>query len=109
MEATGRVIKRKCLTLETKQSIHRYLKKNWEVNGQNLGKMSVYPMVGEIFAAFNLIFFLNFFIYFCIIANIPGHFFNSEHSPHLFPMFSFKKHRSMHVCNHVTKETKINT
>jgi hypothetical protein len=27
--------------------------------------------------------------------NIPGHFFNSEHSPYLFPMFNFKKHRSM--------------
>jgi hypothetical protein len=25
-------------------------KKNWEVNGQNLGKMPVYRMVGEIFA-----------------------------------------------------------
>jgi hypothetical protein len=50
MEATGRVIKRKCLALETKQSIHRYFKKIWEVNGQNLRKMSVYPMVGEIFA-----------------------------------------------------------
>jgi hypothetical protein len=24
-------------------------------------------------------------------------------------MFSFKKHRSMHVCNHVTKVTKIST
>jgi hypothetical protein len=34
-------------------------------------------------------------------------FFNIEHSPYLFPMFSFKKHRSMHVCNHVTKVTKI--
>jgi integrase len=41
--------------------------------------------------------------------HIPGHFFNSEHSPYLFPMFSFKKHRSMHVCNHVTKATKIST
>jgi hypothetical protein len=40
---------------------------------------------------------------------IPGHFFNIEHSPYLFPMFSFKKHRSMHVCNHVTKITKIST
>jgi hypothetical protein len=33
---------------------------------------------------------------------IPGHFFNSEHSPNLFPMFNFKKHRSMHselLCN----------
>jgi hypothetical protein len=40
---------------------------------------------------------------------IPGHFFNIEHSPYLFPMFSFKKHRSMHVCNHVTKVTKIST
>jgi hypothetical protein len=29
-------------------------------------------------------------------CNIPGHFFNSEHSPYLFPMFNFKKHRSMH-------------
>jgi hypothetical protein len=50
MEATGIVIKRKYLTLETKQSIHRCLKKNWEVNGQNLGKMPVYRMVGGIFA-----------------------------------------------------------
>jgi hypothetical protein len=41
--------------------------------------------------------------------SIPGHFFNIEHSPYLFPMFSFKKHRSMHVCNHVTKVTKIST
>jgi hypothetical protein len=40
--------------------------------------------------------------------NIPGHFFNIEHSPYLFPMFSFKKHRSMYVCNPVTKVTKIN-
>jgi hypothetical protein len=40
---------------------------------------------------------------------IPGHFFNIEHSPYLFPMFSFKKHRSMNVCNHVTKVTKIST
>jgi hypothetical protein len=38
-----------------------------------------------------------------------GTFFNIEHSPYLFPMFSFKKHRSMHVCNHVTKVTKIST
>jgi hypothetical protein len=27
-------------------------------------------------------------------TTIPGHFFNSEHSPYLFPMFNFKKHRS---------------
>jgi hypothetical protein len=40
---------------------------------------------------------------------IPGHFFNIEHSPYLFPMFSFKKHRSKHVCNHVTKVAKIST
>jgi hypothetical protein len=50
MEATGRVIKKKCLTLETKQSIHRCFKKNSEVNGQNLGKMPVYLMVGKICA-----------------------------------------------------------
>jgi hypothetical protein len=43
------------------------------------------------------------------ILNIPGHFFNTEHSPYLLPMFSPKKHRSMHLCNHVTKVTKINT
>jgi hypothetical protein len=43
------------------------------------------------------------------VNDIPGHFFNIEHSPYLFPMFSFKKHRSMHVCNHVTKVTKIST
>jgi hypothetical protein len=30
------------------------------------------------------------------IAYIPGHFFNIEHSPYLFPMFSFKKH--MYAC-----------
>jgi hypothetical protein len=37
-----------------------------------------------------------------LIVHIPGHFFNSEHSPYLFPLFSFKKHRSMHcelLCN----------
>jgi hypothetical protein len=46
----------------------------------------------------------------CVVHKcIPGHFFNIEHSPYLFPMFSFKKHRSMHVCNHVTKVTKIST
>jgi hypothetical protein len=44
-----------------------------------------------------------------ILIFIPGHFFNIEHSLYLFPMFSFKKHRSMHVCNYVTKVTKINT
>ncbi|CAH1368358.1 unnamed protein product [Tenebrio molitor] len=49
MEATGRVIKRKGLTLETKQRVHRCLKKNWK-NGQNLEKMPVYRMVVEIFA-----------------------------------------------------------
>jgi hypothetical protein len=42
-------------------------------------------------------------------THIPGHFFNIEHSPYLFPMFSFKKHRSMHVYNHVPKVTKIST
>jgi hypothetical protein len=46
---------------------------------------------------------------FLVCTYIPGHFFNIEHSPYLFPMFSFKKHRSMHVCNHVTKVTKIST
>jgi hypothetical protein len=50
MEATGRVIKRKCLTLETKQSVDRCFKNIWEVNGLNLGRMPVYRMVGEIFA-----------------------------------------------------------
>jgi hypothetical protein len=40
---------------------------------------------------------------------IPGHFFNIERNPYLCPMFSFKKYRSMHVCNHVTKVTKIST
>jgi hypothetical protein len=39
MEATGRVIKRKCFTLEIKQSVHRCFKNIWEVNGPNLGKM----------------------------------------------------------------------
>jgi DNA-binding protein Fis len=46
MEATDSVIKRKCLTLEIKQSVHRYFKNIWEVNGSNLGKMPVYRMVG---------------------------------------------------------------
>jgi hypothetical protein len=49
MEATGCVIKRKFLTLETKQSVHWCFIKIWEVNGQNLGKMPVYRMVGEIY------------------------------------------------------------
>jgi hypothetical protein len=49
MGAIGRVIKRKCPTLETKQRVHRCLKKNWK-NGQNLEKMPVYRMVVEIFA-----------------------------------------------------------
>jgi hypothetical protein len=43
------------------------------------------------------------------MMKIPGNFFNTEHSPYLLPMFSPKKHRSMHVCNHVTKVTKIST
>jgi hypothetical protein len=50
MEAIGRVIKRKCLTLETKQSVDRCFKNIWEVNGPNLGRMPVYGMVGDIFA-----------------------------------------------------------
>jgi hypothetical protein len=50
MEATGRVLKRKCFTLEIKQSVHRCFKNIWEVNGPNLGKMPVYRMVEEIFA-----------------------------------------------------------
>jgi hypothetical protein len=50
MEATGRVIKRKCLTLDIKQSVHRCFKNIWKVNGPNLGRMPVYRMVGEIFA-----------------------------------------------------------
>jgi hypothetical protein len=45
MEATGSVIKRKCLTLEIKQSVHRCFKNIWEVNGANLGRMAVYRMV----------------------------------------------------------------
>jgi hypothetical protein len=49
MEATGSVIKRKCLTLEIKQSVHRCFKNIWEVNGPK-GRMPVYQMVGEIFA-----------------------------------------------------------
>jgi hypothetical protein len=44
------VIKRKCLTLEIKQSVHRCFKNIWEVNGPNLGRMQVYRMVEEIFA-----------------------------------------------------------
>jgi hypothetical protein len=50
MGATGRVIKRKCLTLETKQSVERCFKNIWEVNGSNLGRIPVYRMVGDIFA-----------------------------------------------------------
>jgi hypothetical protein len=48
MEATGSVIKRKCLTLEIKQSVHRCFKNIWEVNGANLGRMPVYRMVKKI-------------------------------------------------------------
>jgi hypothetical protein len=60
MEATGRVINRKYLTLETKQrKCSRVFFKNiWEANGQNLGNMPVYRMVGEVlidlFKIFNL-------------------------------------------------------
>jgi hypothetical protein len=50
MEAIGSVVKRKCLTLEIKQSVHRCFKNIWEVNDPNLGRMTVYRMVGEIFA-----------------------------------------------------------
>jgi hypothetical protein len=55
MGATGGVIKRKCLTLEIKQSVHRCFKNIWDVNGpitsqMFLGRMPVYRMVGEIFA-----------------------------------------------------------
>jgi hypothetical protein len=50
MGATGGVIKRKCLTLEIKQSVHRCFKNIWDVNGPKLGRMPVYRMVGEIFA-----------------------------------------------------------
>jgi hypothetical protein len=39
MEGTGSVIKRKCLTLEIKQSVHRCFKNIWEVNGPNLERM----------------------------------------------------------------------
>jgi hypothetical protein len=58
MEATGRVINRKYLTLETKQSKCSpvFFKNIWEANGQNF--MPVYRMVGEvlidIFKIFNL-------------------------------------------------------
>jgi hypothetical protein len=47
MEATGRVIKKKCFNLKTKQSDFFLI---WEVNGQNLGNMPVYRIVGELFA-----------------------------------------------------------
>jgi hypothetical protein len=50
MEATGSVIKRKCLSLEIKQSVTGVLKTFGEVNGSYLGRMPVYRMVGEIFA-----------------------------------------------------------
>jgi hypothetical protein len=41
---------------------------------------------------------------------IPGHFLNSEHTPCLFPMFNFKKHRSMHcelLCNQLYRTPEI--
>jgi hypothetical protein len=41
---------------------------------------------------------------------IPGDFFNSEHNPYLFPMFNFKKHRSMHcelLCNQLYRTPEI--
>jgi hypothetical protein len=50
MEVTGNIIKRKCLTLEIKQSVDRCFKNIWELNGPNLRKMPVYRMVGDIFA-----------------------------------------------------------
>jgi hypothetical protein len=37
---------------------------------------------------------------FGIVGVIQRAFFNSEYSPYLLPMFSFKKRRSMHVSNH---------
>jgi hypothetical protein len=37
---------------ETNPSVHQCFKSIWEVNGPNLGRMPVYPMVGEIFAKF---------------------------------------------------------
>jgi hypothetical protein len=43
-------------------------------------------------------------------TSIPGHFFNSEHSPYLFPMFNFKNHRSMHcelLCNQLYRTPEI--
>jgi hypothetical protein len=49
MEATGRVIKRKCLTLQTKQSVHRGFKNIWS-RWSKFGEDAVYRMVGEIFA-----------------------------------------------------------
>jgi hypothetical protein len=49
MVATDSALKRKYLTLEIKQSVHRCFKSIWEVNGPNLGRMPVYRMVGEIF------------------------------------------------------------
>jgi hypothetical protein len=44
------------------------------------------------------------------LCSIPGHFFNSEHSLYLFPMFNFKKHRSMHcelLCNQLYRTPEI--
>jgi hypothetical protein len=41
---------------------------------------------------------------------VPGHFFNSEHSPYLFPMFNFKKHKSMNcelLCNQLYRTPEI--
>jgi hypothetical protein len=43
-------------------------------------------------------------------TDIPGHFFNSEHRPYLFPMFNFKKHRSMLcelLCNQLYRTPEI--
>jgi hypothetical protein len=44
---------------------------------------------------------------FGIVRVIQRGFFNSEYSPYLLPMFSFKKRRSMHVSNQVTNFTSI--
>jgi hypothetical protein len=44
------------------------------------------------------------------LYSIPGHFFNSEHSPHILPTFNPKKHRSMHcelLCNQLYRTPEI--
>jgi hypothetical protein len=44
------------------------------------------------------------------IVFVPGHFFNSEHGPYLFLVFSFERYRSMHcglLCNQLYRTPEI--